>query len=199
LLLPTGGGARPAAGEARHPPASGRRSPSRGCSAPAHLLPVPAALSGGQLAAASIRTPLIPIRHLHFRVLARAAGPRRTGWLPPLPPSLERGSRAPTVVLDHLFCLAIPNCLSLCPTLSDPANPPLRRSSAVREGAGPWREPSLSASCRASPRRRRGGGRAVEEEPAAVHAVQRCKWDKFIIAVCWLPSPLLHECDCLVF
>jgi hypothetical protein len=45
-----------------------------------------------------------------------------------------------------------------------------------REGrAGLWREPSLSASCHDSPRRRQRGGRAVEVEPAAAQAAEPCK------------------------
>ncbi|KAL5659128.1 hypothetical protein ACJX0J_032291, partial [Zea mays] len=39
--------------------------------------------------------------------------------------------------------------------------------------AGPWREPSLSASCLASPQSRRRGGRVAEEEPTATPAAGR--------------------------
>lgn len=49
-----------------------------------------------------------------------------------------------------------------------PASPELGREGR----AAPWREPSLSASRRVSPRCHRGGGRAVEE-PAAVQAAER--------------------------
>jgi hypothetical protein len=72
----------------------------------------------------------------------------------------------------------LPNSLSQPHRLPDvirfgqsPASP----EPSEERRAGPWQEPSLSASCLASLRSRRGGGRLAEEEPAAMQAAGRCK------------------------